>query len=96
MKQNTIPALLAVIAVLLGLNLLPDTPSMAQPVPQPKGKAVGLQVAWRVPGFGASAPTFRHPVVYRLWEDGTVETTRYEASPSDRTLRWTHWEKVGP
>ena len=67
--QRTIVVLLAVCAVLLGLNLVKGSPL-----------AVGQQAEPTAPTPISIAATERH--VFRLWSNGTVDCVRYFSSPN--------------
>jgi len=79
-KQNTVTALLAVIAVLLGLNLI------VKESPAAVGQAAAIQVEPTVVAGAVSFPdiatgantpkTSEVALVLRFWSDGAVDSTR--------------------
>jgi hypothetical protein len=86
MKQNTITALLAVIAVLLAANLAASVtrPASAQNVP-----GQSMLPAVRAVGITQASST----VIYRLWSDGTVERN-VQTFGLCGDLEWCGWETV--
>ena len=88
-RQRTIVALFAVVAVLLGLNLIVggSTPAAAQAQgmgPPPQAVAMHLR-----------QEEFVGTVLYRLWSDGMVE--RNQAIPLGKgclTQEWCGWQVV--
>jgi len=90
MKHRTIPALLAVVALLLALNLaaaLPwptaqaqDEPQVWPPpqVPEPKVVAVSVDQIWHRAHLGGNDATHLW-LVTRAWDDGQVDVTTVSA-----------------
>ena len=85
-RHRTIVALLAAVAVLLGLNLLRGTPEAeAQGMGRPP-QAVTMLV--RQEEFGTA--------LYRLWSDGTVELNQqvFTACCGCQPVEWCGWQVV--
>ncbi len=66
--QRTIATLLAVVAVLLGLNLLTDPPEAEAQGPPERRTAVVSGVAFTE----SNSNTYR---VWRFWSDGAIDST---------------------
>ena len=81
-RPNTTTVLLAVVAVLLGLNLWHST-AKAQP-----------QVPPRVIQIEASGGSVTQHYVYRLWSDGLVERQYWCGSASCCDDGWCGWLTV--
>jgi len=90
-RHRTIVALLAAVAVLLGLNLIVggSTPAAAQAQGMGRPPQV-LTIHVRTTGEGGTA-------IYRLWSDGTVERNEHpflccmEVCP---LVEWCGWQVV--
>ena len=90
--QRTVVSLLAVVAVLLGLNLIVggSTPAAAQ--------AQGMGRPANVLDFTVLTDGFGFVTAFRLWSDGTIEGNRGISPPCCIELclpmEWCGWQDV--
>ena len=90
-RQTTITTLLAVVAVLLGANLLRASASeRARTQPEFDHVAPGPLGATRVIRIALVS----NDGLYRLWSDGTIERSTHDATDLCSGGVWCEWEEV--